>query len=94
MSFYVLYNYYDCYNIYSNEKNARYAFDILKKRYELSEEEVDTNITKGHKLKNKKLYIFEVKEGETFGEEIKVNHEKYQDCKIPYNNNDSIIFDS
>ena len=83
MKVYVLYNFYGCYNIYLTKEHAVKALEILKVRYNLKENDIERNIIIGHKNSHtKNLYIFEVDEGETFGDHIMVNHKLTQDCII------------
>ena len=68
--FYVVWNYCDCYNIYLTKEKAISALRILKKRYDVNDYEYTEDILQSFSEINKKLYIFEVNEGETFGTEL------------------------
>ena len=63
-TFYVVNNWENCYNIYSTREKAEKAVEILKDR-------VKNHYSEEHL--NERFFIFEVKEGHAFGEELRTD---------------------
>lgn len=79
--FYVLFNYYSNYNIYTTRERAFEALTALKQRYDLNDDEVSLNVMSGFHYIDKKLYVFTVEEGETFGDNVATDHVNSQDYR-------------
>lgn len=79
MDFYVVYNCYECYNIFSTEEKAIEAVKILRERHEeyvsekyeiFSLKDKPITILPRFEEIDEEIYIFKVKEGEAFGTEL------------------------
>ena len=84
MIFYVVWNWCECYNIYSSLERATAAYKIMVQRAGDSCTEDGTDISEPKVLDrfsliNDDYFIFKVAEGETFGVEIRIDHKTTQD---------------
>ena len=70
---YVVWNCYDCYNVYTSLEKAAKAADILKRRMELPDD-YHVRIITGFNELDSNLFIFVVEEGEAFGVELHSDH--------------------
>lgn len=79
MTFYVLNNYYNIYNVYSTKERAKKALRIVLKKYEnipeeqLTDEFLESKFYENDPYLDGRFYVFKVEEGEAFGEESRLD---------------------